>query len=137
MAPDPGRELLRHTVATVAYRCGKTLRDAPPSFAHFRLGEGTRTPVQILSHMGDLYGWAVHLVQGQHVWSDHAPGEWKTEVDRFFAALEKLDAFLASDAHLKCTPEQLFQGPIADSLIHTGQLAMLRRRAGAPIRGEN
>ena len=29
------------------------------------------------------------------------------------------------------------QGPIADALTHTGQLAMLRRLAGCPIRGEN
>jgi hypothetical protein len=31
----------------------------------------------------------------------------------------------------------LFQGPIADALTHTGQLAMMRRLAGCPIRGEN
>jgi hypothetical protein len=33
--------------------------------------------------------------------------------------------------------ENLFQGPIADALTHTGQLAMLRRFAGSPVRGEN
>jgi hypothetical protein len=33
--------------------------------------------------------------------------------------------------------EKLFQGPIADSLTHVGQLAMLRRLAGCKIPGEN
>ena len=32
---------------------------------------------------------------------------------------------------------QLFQGPIADALTHTGQLTMLRRIGGSPIKGEN
>jgi hypothetical protein len=31
----------------------------------------------------------------------------------------------------------LFQGPIADSLTHVGQIALLRRMAGSPVRGEN
>jgi len=48
-----------------------------------------------------------------------------------------LDAFLASDAPLHATAEQLFQGPVADALIHCGQLAMLRRLSGSPARGEN
>ena len=35
------------------------------------------------------------------------------------------------------TPERLFQGAIADSLAHVGQLAMLRRLAGANMKSEN
>jgi hypothetical protein len=31
----------------------------------------------------------------------------------------------------------LFQGPIADALTHVGQLNMLRRTAGSPVRGES
>jgi len=31
----------------------------------------------------------------------------------------------------------LFQGPVADALTHTGQLTMLRRLAGSPVRGES
>jgi hypothetical protein len=33
--------------------------------------------------------------------------------------------------------ERLFQGPIADALTHTGQIAMLRRMAGCAMKGEN
>jgi hypothetical protein len=46
---DPKRELLRHTLATLAYRGGKVLRDAPPNFSEFRSADGVRTPGQILA----------------------------------------------------------------------------------------
>jgi hypothetical protein len=134
---DLKREMLRHTVATLAYRCGKTLRDAPENFAGFRIGEKTRTPAQILAHLGDLLDWAFSLAIGKQKWNDSTPLPWHQEVDRFFNALKKLDDYLASDASLANPAEKLFQGPIADALTHTGQLAMLRRLAGSPVRGEN
>ena len=33
--------------------------------------------------------------------------------------------------------EKPFQGPVADALTHVGQIAILRRMAGAPGKGEN
>ena len=134
---DDARSLLRHALATLAYRAGKTLRGAPPTFADYRAGPGSRTPVEILAHMGDLLDWGLHLAQGHHIWQDSPPRPWDDEVARFFAALRACDDFLASDERLGFLPGRLFQGPIADALWHTGQLAMLRRMAGAPIRGEN
>ena len=134
---DPKRELLRHTVATVAYRGGKAVRGAPASFAAFKIGETTRTPAQILAHVGDLFDWALTIAKGQRAWKDSAPLEWDREVARFFTALGTFDDYLASDAPLGSPAELLFQGPVADGLNHVGQLTMLRRLAGSPIRGEN
>jgi hypothetical protein len=134
---DDARALLRHTVATLAYRAGKAVRSAPPTFADFRAGPGSRTPAEILAHMGDLLDWALHLAQGHHVWQDSAPRPWDEEVARFFGAVRALDDNLATDERPGFLPGRLFQGPVADALWHTGQLAMLRRMAGAPIRGEN
>lgn len=128
---------LRHALATVAYRGGKTLRGAPPSFAGFASNPGSRTPAQILAHIGDLYDWALSIVSGNQVWKDSKPLAWKKEVERFFAALKEFDDYLASGAQLHDSPAALFQGPIADSLTHIGQIAMLRRMAGYPIKGEN
>ena len=54
MSADPARDLLRHTLATVAYRGGKAVRGAPPEFARFRVREGTRTPDAILAHVGQI-----------------------------------------------------------------------------------
>lgn len=134
---DPKRELLRHTVATVAYRGGKAVRDAPDTFAAFRAMESSRTPLQILAHVGDLYDWALSIAKGAQAWHDSTPLPWPREVERFYATLAQFDAYLASDSPLACTPEQLVQGPIADSLTHVGQLTMLRRLAGVRMRSEN
>jgi hypothetical protein len=134
---DPARELLRHTIATVAYRGGKTLRGAPESFATFTQTPPGRTPAQILAHMGDLFDWALSMAKGEPVWSDSKARAWDAEVTRFFAALKKFDDYLASSEPLHSPAEGLFQGPIADALTHIGQLAMLRRLAGAKLKGEN
>lgn len=131
------RRLLRHTVATLAYRAGKALRGAPADFAQFRAAPGIRTPEEILTHMGDLLDWALALADGKHDWHSSKPLPWDQEVARLFAALEAFDRRLASDAGTGFSPAKLFQGPVADALTHTGQLAMLRRLAGAPIRAEN
>jgi len=130
-------DFLRHAVATVAYRGGKVLRDAPPSFADFRAADKTRTPVQILAHIGDLFDWACVIARGEKTWKESPPQSWDQEAARFFDALSRFDAILASDKPLECDPQRLFQGPIADALTHVGQLALLRRLAEAPIRGEN
>ncbi len=134
---DPARQLLRHTLATVAYRGGKALRGAPDRFATFHIGDKTRTPAQILAHMGDLFDWALSIAQGKQAWRDSAPLPWSSEVERFFAAIQKFDDYLASSEPLHGSAEGLFQGPVADALSHIGQIAMLRRLAGSPILGEN
>ncbi len=131
------RALLRHTLATLAYRGAKTLRDAPEGFGHYRVGEGSRTPLQILAHIGDLLDWALTQARGEERWTDSAPGAWDSEVDRFFGGLAALEAYLVSDAPLGQSAGRIFQGAVADALAHVGQLAMLRRLAGAPVRGEN
>ena len=132
---DPARELLRHTVATVAYRGGKALRDAPERFADF--GSPAKTPLQILAHIGDLFDWALNMARGTPAWTDSKPLPWPDEVARFHQALTAFDKFLASDQPLKSPTEKLFQGPVADALSHVGQLAMLRRLAGCAIKSEN
>jgi len=131
------RQFLRHCLATLAYRGGKAIRDAPPGFAKFRAGAESRSAGEILAHMGDLFDWACALVEGRSFWSDSTARAWPAECERFFAALARFDALLSADEPLGSTPERLFQGPIADALSHVGQLAMLRRLAGSPVRGEN
>ena len=136
-AADPARQLLRHTLATLAYRAGKTVRNAPASFATFSSGEKGRTPAQILAHMGDLFDWALSIARGKQEWHNSTPLPWPKEVERFFRTLQAFDEYLASSQPLGAPAEKLFQGPIADALTHTGQIAILRRMAGFAIRGEN
>src|ERR1035437_8478291 len=129
------RELLRHTLATLAYRATRALEGAPENFSGFS-GAG-RTPFQILAHMGDLFDWALSMAQGKPRWHNSQPLPWLQEVQRFYASLGAFDAQLASAEPLHAPIEPLFQGPVADALTHVGQLAMLRRLAGSPTHGEN
>jgi len=129
--------LLRHTLATLAYRGGKALRGAPAEFAEFRAGATTRTPAQILAHIGDLLDWALSIAEGREAWHNSPPLAWGEGSARFFAALEAFDKRLSSEVPLACSVEGLFQGPIADAFTHVGQIALLRRLAGCPLRGEN
>jgi hypothetical protein len=128
---------LRHTLATLAYRAEKVLRDVPPDVAALRLGPQSRTPLEIVGHLGDLLEWAVALAGGEWTWKAASVGSWDADVERFFTALARLDARLASSAPLGHPAEQIFQGPIADALTHVGQIAMLRGHAGAPVRPES
>ena len=134
---DDKRSFLRHTVATVAYRGGKAVRGAPAGFASYSADGSPRTPAKILAHIGDLFDWALSQAKGAEAWTDSAPLAWDREVDRFFASVARFDDFLASDTPLAMPHERIFQGAIADALTHVGQLAMLRRLAGAKIKGEN
>jgi hypothetical protein len=134
---NPKRELLRHAGATIAYRGGKAVRGAPETFATFKAGDGTRTPARILAHVGDLFDWGLSIASGHQAWHNSTPLEWDREVGCFFEALARFDAYLASDAPMACSAEQIFQGPLADALTHVGQIAMLRRLAGAAMKGEN
>jgi hypothetical protein len=136
-ANDPARQFLRHALATVAYRGGKALRGAPESFANFQIGDKPKTPAEIVAHMGDLFEWALSMARGEQAWKDSKPLPWETEAARFFETVKKFDDFLASEEPLQAPIEGLFQGPVADALTHVGQIAMLRRLAGAAISGEN
>ena len=131
---NPKREVLRHMLATVAYRGGLAVTDAPENFAVFRVHESSRTPGEILAHIGDLIEGSLHLVKGELVYLTSAPLPWKEEVTRFFFAVKQFDSYLASEAPLACPVERLVQGPVGDALTHVGQIVMLRRMAGKPIR---
>ena len=130
-------EFLRHTLATLAYRGGKAIHDVPAGFFDFRLRDDSRSAGEILAHICDLLDWALTQARGDQTWRDSDIRDWRQGVERFHAALEELDGFLAREGAAGYPAERIFQGPIADALTHVGQLAMMRRLAGAPVRGEN
>jgi hypothetical protein len=135
--PAADLNMLRHAVATVVYRGAKTFRDAPGEFGTFRIKANSRTPVEIVAHMGDLFDWALSMAKGKEVWRESVPRNWDEEVARFYASIREFDVFLTGASTFACPAEKLLQGPIADAMTHVGQLAMLRHLAGSPIRGEN
>jgi len=131
------RECFRHTLAVLAYRSAKVFRSVPAGFAGFQTGPNPRTPLQIVAHMADLFEWTISLAGGKGEWHDSVPDGWDKEVARYFDALNRFDRMIAGGEATGCPAERLLQGPMADALTHTGQLAMLRRLAGCPMRGEN
>ena len=133
MTLDVKRELFRHLVATVAYRGGIAVSDAPENFSVFRVNETTRTPGELLAHIGDLLEGSLYLAKGEMVYLRSEPLPWEKEITRFFSAVKGFDSYLASDAPLACPMEKLIQGPIGDALTHVGQIVMLRRLAGKPV----
>ena len=131
------RPSLRHTVATLAYRAEKVLRDVPPEFAEFRVSATSRTPLALVAHLGDLIEWGERMTHGVMKWAPVPQASWDAATTRFFGALAALDARLALDSAGSLAADVIFQGPIADSLTHIGQLAMLRGVAGHPVRPES
>jgi len=126
---------LRHTLATVAYRGGKALRDAPAGFSSVSAGDGSRTAGETLAHVCDLFDWGAMMAQGQQVWAPKRAQSWEADCDRFFDGLAAFDRALESP--VAGSETMLFQGPIADALTHIGQISLLRRLGRAPVRAEN
>jgi hypothetical protein len=134
---DIKRSLLIHFLGALAYRTQKALRGAPPDFGTFDAGKQVRPPRDLVRHITSVLGYARTFLIG----GAYRPIPLETleaEVQRFHAMLEELATLLASDAPLRgVTEEQLLQGPFADAMTHTGQLALLRRLAGVPVPPEN
>ncbi len=137
MSAESNRDFFRHTLATLAYRGEKAFRGVAEGFSSFRIAEGSRTAGEILAHIGDLLDWALNLAKEKHIWRETPPQSWESDVERFLAGIAALDAYIASGELLQAPLEKLFQGPVADALTHVGQIALMRRAAGSPLKGEN
>jgi hypothetical protein len=134
---DDTRRLLCHFLAAIAYRAQKALRDAPTGFADFNAGAGVRSPRELIRHMSSVLGYARTFFVGGIYRAEPLP-DMEAEIDRFHTVLTDLAEHIASGSPLReITREQRLQGPFADAMTHAGQIAMLRRLAGAPVPSEN
>jgi hypothetical protein len=134
---DAQRALLKHFLATIAYRTQKALRGAPDSFADFRAGANLRSPHEMIWHMTGVPGYARTFFESG-VWQPERLDDFDDEVRRFHLVLEDLGGMLERETPgRRISHEQLLQGPLADAMTHAGQLAMLRRLAGSPVPSEN
>ena len=136
MADESAKQMLRHTLATLAYRAEKVLRETPPGFADFRSSPNGRTALAILGHMADLMEWGQRFTVGENKWKPGETSSWDQARERFFTGLAAFDAGLAAAAP-SIALEPIFQGPIADALTHVGQLSLLRGAAGLPVKPES
>lgn len=131
--------LLRHFLATIAYRTQKALRDAPQHYPHFAAGHQARTPVEVLRHMTSLMGYVRTLFLGGTFPVKPEPlPTLADEITRFHNMLADVGRLVTAGTPLRgISNQQLLQGPFADVMTHVGQLALLRRLADAPVAPEN
>lgn len=131
------RRLLQHFLGALAYRTQKALRDAPASFAEFRIAPTARTPFELVWHMTGVVGYARTFLHGGDFEPPRLPS-FADEVARFHTTLDALSRDFGDDAlQARITDEQFLQGPLSDAMTHAGQLAMLRRLHGSPVPPEN
>jgi hypothetical protein len=128
---------LRHTIATLAYRAEKALRDVPPGFAEFQPSPQSRSALALVAHLGDLMEWGERMARGEKRWQAVPQTSWESATDRFFRALAALDAAVMEAPSASLSHDVIFQGPVADALTHVGQLTMMRGIAGGPVRPES
>ncbi|MSV34532.1 MAG: hypothetical protein EXQ47_02900 [Bryobacterales bacterium] len=103
---------IRHTLATLAYRLGKVLRDAPPEFSDFATTGSGRTPGQILAHIGDLMDWALTQAEGRQAWHNSEPLPWPQEIARFHQAIKKWSSTLLRAAPVRSPRSVCFKAPL-------------------------
>lgn len=139
MMAERDAQLLGHFLAAIAYRAQKALRGAPDHFPSFAAGQRVRTPVELVRHMTSLMGYTMTLFRGgTYPVKPEALPSWKDEIARFHAMVQGVADLLRERRDLReITTEQLLQGPLADTMTHVGQLAMLRRLAESPVAPEN
>ena len=136
--PSPDKlHMLRHLLATLAYRGTRILSDMPSHIATLRPGDSVRTPVEILNHINGVLMYA-HSHMTPYDSTRPPLGEWHDEVARFFEVLRRLDDSIRDRTPLVGTNEEkLLQGPLADAMLHLGQIGIFRRLAGSPVAAEN
>jgi len=134
---DDKRALLQHFLAALAYRTQKALRDAPETFFSFRVAPKVRTPYELVQHMESVLGYArTFFIGGEY--NQEPLADFQAEVIRLHATIEELANHLQLGTPMRgITPERMLQGPFTDAMTHAGQLALLRRLAGAPVPPEN
>ena len=125
--------LLRHYLRALSFRLEHVLASADAAFGDFDAGQGARTPSEIVRHLSGLIVFVGEQYGGPSRAALPALG-WQAERDRFRTQLRALEALLGAGAARRgpLSAFQLWQGPLADAMTHVGQLALLRRLAGAP-----
>ena len=95
--------MLRHTLATLAYRAGKALRGAPPDFSGFAPAPGSRSAGQILAHLCDLRTGVLDFTNNSAV---------ANATSRFCRAARRLRAALARRSTAMTIPlREMFAWP--------------------------
>lgn len=89
-------EYLRHTLSTINYRFRKSVKRADADFGAFSLGNGSRTPGEILHHMHHVLK-ATRIFIEEESRSGEKPNQlgFEDEIARFLEEVKTLDKVLS------------------------------------------
>ena len=131
-------KFLRHTLATIYYRFNKSVKYRDEAFGDFSLGNESRTPVEIINHMYDVFRSTISFIQEGKILKEQPEKlDLDGEIARFNASIKNLDELFESQEFSENASNRLFQGPLSDILTHIGQISMLSRMNNHPIEGED
>jgi hypothetical protein len=126
------KEFVRHFLATIYYRGIKYLSVDDITFNAFNPKNGIRTPAEILNHINGLLLY-IQSFFIKHTNTHPEQQSFIKEVKRFKSVIQMLDStILSNDLTPQMTYEQLLQGPLADIMLHIGELSMQRKYSGNP-----
>lgn len=128
--------IIRHFVATLVYRGRRVLHGLPLSVSASRPKASVRTPHEILIHVNEVLSFAhAQLDPSAQTWP--ASGNWNMEVERYFRVLAMIDELLEEREPPGDVCPRLLQGPLADAMLHLGQIGIFRRMEGHPVVAED
>lgn len=134
---DESKHFVRHTLAAMAYRSARALKDVPEGYASRALGDGAMTANELVTHMTAVLGYVLSKLTKTERERIESKG-WGEDVAGFYAMIGRVDAELEGEVRLEEGElERILQGPLLDVFTHIGQLASIRRVAGSPVPGEN
>ena len=126
----------RHLLASAAYRFDKVVNEAPEDFPSFSLGHGTKTSLDLVNHIINVLSYAdATLTETDCI--QWRTDNWEEGIRQFHFVVQELENFLDNNEVEEELLQLLIQGPFSDLITGIGQLAMMRRLNGRPLKIEN
>ncbi len=116
----------------IVYRLDKSLHNADQEYFDYKLGNESRSPYEILSHLVDVSAYGLRIID-----SSMAIDKTGDILEDLHSNLKIMKSILSKEELADETSKRLINGPLSDILTHIGQLAFLRRLQGNPIEHEN
>lgn len=128
---------LAHSLLDSAnYRFEKVVDGADSNFASFSLGHDSRNALELVNHLVNVLAYAEStlLEIDLLVWHTY---NWDQGKQQFKFVLHELQDFFDHNNVEDELMEVMIHGPLSDVFGHIGQLAMMRRVSGKPMKRVN
>jgi len=114
------------------YRLEKSIHNADEKYYDLKLGNESRSPGEILSHLVDVSNYGLSIIN-----APKPSNQGNSTLEKINENFTIMKSRLSEDKLDEDISRKLINGPLSDTLAHIGQLAFLRRLDGNPIDWEN